>query len=72
MSRLPRMLFVNVYCSPYVSHGRDLVGGHLPIGKEFIYPVVSTCPPSERCTIYPVPTILKPDICETVIDTLWI
>ena len=35
------------------------MGGHLPIGKEYIYPVVSTCPPSERCTIYPVPTISK-------------
>ena len=35
------------------------MGGHLPKGKRNIYPVVSTCPPSERCTIYPVPTIPK-------------
>ena len=47
------------------------MGGHLPIRKKYLDPVVATCPPSECCTIYPVPTLLKPDICETVIDTLW-
>ena len=48
------------------------MGGHLPIRKKYLDPVVATCPPSERCTICPVPSLLKPDICETVIDTLWI
>ena len=42
------------------------MGGHLPSGKEYLDPDVSTCPPSEHCTIYPVPIVVKPDICETV------
>ena len=42
------------------------MGGHLPIRNKYLDPVVATCPPSERCTIYPVPIVVKPDICETV------